>query len=269
VNLSAWVIVGAMSGVACGVFFGEYAAVLEPIGAVYVALLQMVVFPFIVASLLHGLGSLRPRTALRLLRSGWLVFVVAWAGTLGSLWLLAQAVPAGRSPIVVAADQGHGAAQLVSLLIPANPFADLTRNYVPAIVVFSVFYGIAMQGIEKREGVLRGLDVVRRASVTIWSWVVRLAPLGVFALFADLAGTIRLDLLGSLLLYAVLFVGGALILALWVIPSLIASLVPIGYRALLRELRSAMLIAVVTSLPISAVPLIVQMSERLAARCRV
>jgi hypothetical protein len=28
VSLSVWVIVGAMSGVVCGVFFGEYAAVL-------------------------------------------------------------------------------------------------------------------------------------------------------------------------------------------------------------------------------------------------
>jgi proton glutamate symport protein len=269
VNLSAWVIAGAASGALCGVFFGDYAAVLRPVGGVYVALLQMVVFPFIIGSLLHGLGSLRPATALRLLRSGWLLFVVAWGGTLAALWLLAQAVPAGRPPIVVTADRGQGAAQLVSLLIPANPFADLTRNYVPAIVVFSVFYGIAMQRIETREGLLRGLDVVRRASVTIWGWVVRLAPLGVFALFADLAGTIRLDLLGSLLLYAVLFVGGSLILALWGIPSLIASLVPIGYRALLKELRSALVIAVVTSLPVSAVPFIVQLSDRLAARWRV
>jgi Na+/H+-dicarboxylate symporter len=45
VNLSAWVIVGAAAGALCGMFFGEYAAVLEPVGGVYVALLQMVVFP--------------------------------------------------------------------------------------------------------------------------------------------------------------------------------------------------------------------------------
>jgi proton glutamate symport protein len=268
-NLSAWVIVGAASGALVGVFCGDYAAVLEPLGAVYVALLQMVVFPFILTSLLHGLGSLRSATALRLLRSGWLLFVLAWGGTLAAMWLLAQAVPAGRPPIVVTADHGQGAARLVSLLVPANPFADLSRNYVPAIVVFSVFYGIAMQRIENKGGLLSALDVVRRASVTIWNWVVRLAPLGVFALFADLAGTIRLDLLGSLLLYAVLFVGGALILALWVLPSLIASLVPIGYRALLKELQGAIVIAVVTSLPVAAVPFIVQVSERLAARCRV
>jgi proton glutamate symport protein len=267
-NLSAWVIIGAASGALCGVFLGEYAAVMEPLGSVYVALLQMVVFPFIISSLLHGLGSLGSATALRLLRSGWPLFLVAWGGTLAAMWLLAQAIPESRPPIVVTADQGGGAAQLVSLLIPANPFADLSRNYVPAIVVFSVFYGLAMQRIENKQGVLSALDVVRRTSVAIWHWVVRLAPLGVFALFATLAGTIQLELLGPLLLYAALFVGGALILAFWVIPSLIASLAPISYRELLKELHSAIVIAVVTSLPVTAVPLIVQMAERLAARCR-
>ena len=268
-NLSAWVIVGATSGALCGLFFGEYAAVVEPLGAVYVALLQMAVFPFLVSSLLHGLGSLRAATALRLLRAGWPAFVVAWGGTLAAMWLLAQAIPDARPPIEVTADQGKGASQLVSLLIPANLFADLTRNYVPAIVVFSLFYGIAIQRIENKQGVLDALEVVKRASVTIWGWIVRMSPLGVFALFAGLAGTVRVELLGSLLLYIVIFTGGALILSFWVIPSLVASLVPISYRALLKELNSALVIAVVTSLPVTAVPLIVQMTERLAARCQV
>jgi proton glutamate symport protein len=268
-NLSTLVLVGAASGALCGLFFGEYAAVMEPVGGVYVALLQMAVFPFLVSSLLHGLGSLRPAPALKLLRAGWPAFVLAWGGTLAAMWLLAQAVPEARPPIEVTADEGKASSQLVSLLIPANPFADLTRNYVPAIVVFCLFYGIAIQRIENKQSVLSGLEVVKRASVTIWGWVVSMAPLGVFALFADLAGTTRIELLGSLFLYIGIFVAGALILAFWVIPSVIASLVPIGYRELLKELNSAIIIAVVTSLPVTAVPLIVQMAERLAARCGV
>ena len=79
----------------------------------------------------------------------------------------------------------------------------------------------------------------------------------------------RVELLGSLLLYIGIFIAGALILSFWVIPSVVASLVPISYRPLLKELNSALVIAVVTSLPVTAVPLIVQMTERLAARCHV
>ena len=97
--------------------------------------------------------------------------------------------------------------------------------------------------------------------MTIWGWVVRIAPVGVFALFAGLAGTIRIELLGSLLLYVAVFLGGALILAFWVIPCLIDCLVPIGYRELLKELNGAIVIAVVTSLPVTSVPFLVQLSE--------
>ena len=180
-NLSAWVLVGAAVGALCGLFFGEYAAVLEPIGGVYVALLEMVVFPFIVSSLLHGLGSLRSATAFRLLRAGWPAFLLAWAAhwPLCGCWLKQFLRPV--RPIVVTADRGQGASQLVSLLVPANPFTDLSRNYVPAIVVFCVFYGIAIQRIENKQGVLSGLEVVKQASVTIWKWVVRMARL-VFSL---------------------------------------------------------------------------------------
>ncbi len=88
-------------------------------------------------------------------------------------------------------------------------------------------------------------------------------------MFADLGRTVRFDVLGSLVLFAVLFFGGALIVSFWLIPSLIASLAPLGYRELLRELRSAIVIAVATSLPVSAVPYIIEMTNRLADRCRV
>ena len=130
---------------------------------------------------LHGLGSLRSATALRLLRAGWPAFLLAWGGTLAALWLLAQAIPEARPPIVFTADRGQGASQLVSLLVPANPFADLSRNCVPAIVAFCVFYGIAIERIENKQGILSGLEVVKHASVTIWKWVVRMARL-VFSL---------------------------------------------------------------------------------------
>ncbi len=266
VNLSVWVILGALLGILCGVFFGPYATVLEPIGSVYVMLLQMAVFPFVISSLIHGLGSLSPTIALRLLKSGALFFVIAWGGVFVALWVLAQAIPEARPPVVVRPGGGAKIFELISLLIPSNPFADLTSNYVPAIVVFSVFYGIAIQGLKSKQSLLETVDVIRRASATIWRWVVRIAPFGVFALFADLAGTVEIQSLGGLVLYAILFVGGALILALWVIPSLIAAIAPIGYGELMKELQTSMVVAVVTSLPITAVPLIIQMVEKLVER---
>jgi proton glutamate symport protein len=94
----------------------------RPIGAVYIALLQMAVFPFLVSSLLDGLGSMNPAMALKLFRFGWPVFVLAWAGTLAALALVAWAIPEARPPLVITAQEGSGVSRWVSLLVPANPF---------------------------------------------------------------------------------------------------------------------------------------------------
>jgi len=41
-----------------GVFFGDYTVVLEPVGTLYIMLLESTVSPYIVCSLIHGLGAL-------------------------------------------------------------------------------------------------------------------------------------------------------------------------------------------------------------------
>jgi Na+/H+-dicarboxylate symporter/ABC-type amino acid transport substrate-binding protein len=269
INLSIWVIIGALLGILCGAFFGQYAAVLEPIGATYVMLLQMVVFPFLVSSLLHGLGSLTPATAWRLFKSGAPFFLLAWVVVFAALFLLTQAIPESRPPVVLEPGEGQGVAAFIALLVPSNPFIALTQNYVPAIVIFCIFYGIAIQGVAKKQSLLELLDAFRKASITIWGWVVKIAPFGVFALFADLAGTIQLQLIGSLLLYSGLFIGASLILALWTLPSLIAALSPVRYKDIMRELQTALVVAVVTSLPITAVPHIIRVTQMLVERHKV
>lgn len=61
-HLPVWVLIGAFVGVAAGLFFGDDAAVLSPIGTAYVKMMEIAVFPYLICSLLHGLGRLSPST---------------------------------------------------------------------------------------------------------------------------------------------------------------------------------------------------------------
>ena len=62
---------------------------------------------------------------------------------------------------------------------------------MPAVVLFCLFYGVALQYVPEKTSLLAVLEGIRLASLKLWNGVVHFAPLAVFALFADLAGTIR------------------------------------------------------------------------------
>ena len=268
-RLPYWVLGGAVLGVVAGVFFGDHCAALRPIGTAYVDLMEVVVFPYIICSLLHGLGSMPPATAWLLLRRSWPFFAGVWAITFLVIFLMSLSIPSVQGPSVIDATLPQHGPDLVTLLIPANPFYDLAKNYVPAVVVFAILYGIAIQRLKNKESYLAVLEVVRDASLTIWRGVVLLAPVGVFALFADTAGTVRPDEIVDLSLYLFITLAGTLILAFWILPSVIAAFSPLTTREVLVELQSAIVIALVTSLSVAALPYIQQAAERLADQLRI
>ena len=76
------VLVGAVAGIFCGVFFGDNARVLQPIGDIYAKLLKVAVYPYLVCSLLYGLGRITPSAAWRLFRSAWIFYVAIWVVTI-------------------------------------------------------------------------------------------------------------------------------------------------------------------------------------------
>ncbi|MCA9213366.1 MAG: cation:dicarboxylase symporter family transporter [Planctomycetales bacterium] len=59
------VIIALIAGVAAGIFFGEYANVLGPLGNAYVGMLRSTVLPFIVVSLIVNFGRLSIRQSRR------------------------------------------------------------------------------------------------------------------------------------------------------------------------------------------------------------
>ena len=231
-------------------------------------MLEIAVYPYILCSLLHGLGRLTPKMAWRLLASGWSVYVFLWAATLGSIWLLSLAIPPSPLPSVLTPEALRPKADFLSLLIPDNVIGALGRNYVPAVVVFAIFYGIAIQKVDRssRTAFSEALQTVQSASVTIWNWIVRVAPLGVFALIAVAAGNIQPGNLGGVLLYLGLFLIGTFLLAFVLLPMALAAVAPIGYREILKEMQPALLLALVTTLSVVALPFVMKAAERITAR---
>jgi Na+/H+-dicarboxylate symporter len=98
IGLPVLILTGALIGVCAGIVFGERAQILEPVGSAYALMLQIAVYPYLLCALLVGLGRLTPGMARRLFAASWGPYLFMWAVTLGSIWLLALAIPPTPPP---------------------------------------------------------------------------------------------------------------------------------------------------------------------------
>src|SRR5262249_38989679 len=92
---------------------------------------------------------------------------------------------------------------------------------------------------------------------------VELTPYGVFAIGAVVAGTLSLEELQRLQVYLISYVGMAILLSLWVMPGLVATLTPVPYRALLSRTRDALIMAFMTTSLFAVLPLLTEQAKAL------
>lgn len=265
------VLVGGAIGILVGSFSPALTQFLQPFGDVYIRLMEVVVLPYLVSSLLLGLGRLSPSIALTLFRKSWPVYLLLWGVTFAFLIVAASTVPlVGTATVVdfsssLPNDRGS-ATSLVNLLVPDNFFEALSQNYIPSVVLIGVIFGIAIQHSVKPTPLLEILTIVRNACIRIWGWIVYLAPLGVCALFAESINSVSLTGFAALSIYIAVVMLSSLVLALWVFPMLLTVFLPLTYREVMSGLREAFMVAVVTSLSVAALPLIQKAAQQYAAK---
>src|SRR5215475_8065223 len=265
-HLPLWVLAGAFLGILTGLTLGARAAFLQPLGLAYSMMLESVIYPYILSSVIVGLGALAPARALRLFQASWVVYLFLWIVVFAAIFILAAAIPPTPPPIEVTPPTGNAGLALIEALIPDNITAALTRNLVPAIIVFALAFGLALQRIPAKDALLEAMEAIRRASLLIWTWVVYLAPIGVFALFASTAGTIAPQMADTLAVYLALYLIGTFLLAFLVLPLALSAIAPASAREILGLLQPAFVLALVTTLPTTALPLIQGVAERMAVR---
>ena len=264
-SLSAQVFIALGLGIFAGLFFGELIAPVKVVGDIFIGLLQMTVLPYILVSLIAGIGRLSyPDMRLLAVQGGRFVLL---------FWLIALAVTVGftitlpnwesatffSSSLVENPEQ----TDLVALYIPSNPFLSLSDSIVPAIVLFSLALGLAIIGVPNKGSFIENLDVVGEAIMRIAGFVARLAPIGVFALIATAAGTLDIDALGRLQVYILTYIGAALVLSVWVLPALVGVLTPIKSRRLLTACQDALVTAFATGSLLIVLPLLAERMKEL------
>jgi Na+/H+-dicarboxylate symporter len=268
-GLAGQVLIGLALGAATGVFLGELAAPLGIIGQVFIGLLQMTVLPYILVSLSAGLGRLSYAEAKLLALRGGGFALLFWVITLAAVVGIALAFPAWESATFFSASLAEPEREFdfIQLYIPTNPFFSLANTIVPAIVIFSLALGVALIGAPGKATLLPILQAAEGVLLRIAGAVARAAPLGVFALIAQAAGTMEVDALGRVQVYFLLYIGTALLLGLWVLPGLVAVLTPLA-RRVLAHTQDALVTAFATGSLLIVIPLMAERSKELLEEIR-
>lgn len=261
-----WIAVGLLAGIGVGLLFGEYCQGLQSLGDAYVGLLQMTVLPYLSVSLVAKLGRLNLRQAGQIGRAALLTLPIMWLTGILFVVLVSFVLPptTGASFFQPPGELApNTASSFLSQFVPSNVYRALTNEVVPAVVVFCLFFGTALITLPNKTPLLELLDACADALSQINVFLVRLAPLGLFALTAAAAGTLRLGDLSRLQAYLLMYSLACVLIAFGVLPLLVSSLTETGYREFLRAAEEPLLTALATGKLFVVLPQIIDQTEKL------
>lgn len=190
------------------------------IGTAWINAIRMTVIPLVAALAITSVASASDSGLLgRIGGRALVIFVVLLVAggvftaivapiALGSLSFTADAAASLRASVDTAASSPASMPTVVETLIemiPRNPLAAAANGDVLPVVVFSIFIGLAASrlGAETREPLLAVFRSIVEVMLTMVGWILRIAPLGVFALSLVLGMRVGIASAGALAHYIV------------------------------------------------------------------
>src|SRR5690606_10939050 len=256
--------------------------IVEPVGTAFIRLITMVVVPLVAASLLIGtasLGDLRKLGRIGGRTVAYYLITTAVAVTIGLLLSNlvepgARIDPATRDNLAASfAQEAEGrvalAAEKPSLkdtllgMIPTNPIAAAANMELLPLIVFTALFGAALTLVaeERRRAVLTFAEGVNDTVMILIDWIMRLAPYAVFALIATTVAQFGLDLLRSLLVYALTVVVGLALHVFGTYGLVLRFLVRMNPVTFFRRIAQAPLVAFSTSSSNATLPVTMETAE--------
>jgi Na+/H+-dicarboxylate symporter len=252
-------------------------------GRLFIATIQMIVIPLVIASIIRGLAATENMDQLKNVGLRVVLFFVAttalaatiglWIGNLLNPGRLLQGVslPEQSLPDVEAEMSLFNVTSLpdtLLILLPGNPLDAMVQGQMLQVVIFSIIVGIALVSMVKDQSkpILDLLHSLQQVCMTIVRWAMRLAPYAVFGLMAQLATSIGVSAMFGMASYVATVLLGLLIMfaVYMLILKLFASQQPTFF---LKNTKDVLLLAFSTSSSAAVMPLSIRAAQdKLAVR---
>jgi proton glutamate symport protein len=272
-SLTAQIFIGLLLGIAVGYLWPRAGVAVKPLADIFLRMIKMIIAPLLFSTLVVGIaGTGDLKTMGRIGLKALVYFEVATTIALFLGLALVNivkpgaglAMPIGADTTAAAAmvqNQQH-AWDIVLHMFPTSVVDAMARGDILQVVVFSLFFGIAIAAIGVRgQPVLDVLESTAQAMFKFTAYVMAFAPIGVFAAIAATIGSKGVAILFTLGKLVALMYLGLAIFALIVLGT-VSYLIRVPFLTFVKAIREPFLIAFTTASSEAALPKALEIMER-------
>lgn len=240
------------------------------VGDIFLRLLKMIIVPLVLSSVVVGISSIDVKNLGRL-GAKTLLFYVSTTSLAVVVGLLAVNFVRPGDGVAIETDyvppvEPAPLSEVFLNIVPVNPFAVMAESFdLLSVIFFSILLGVAVAAVGEPAAPVRrffaGLEAVM---MRITDWVMKLAPIGIFALLFELVLSTGADVVGDLARYMGTVLGALLFHGLVTLPALLWLFARISPLQMFRALSPALLTAFSTASSSSTLPVTIESCERRA-----
>ncbi len=276
------ILVGMALGVGAGAVGGPaFAERVEWLGILFVRLLKMVIVPLVVTSIVSGVAAVGGGRSLGRLFGKTLGYYVLSSALAILVGLAAvNAIRPGVGAEIAGAGGGpvpeiqtpSSLSELLLGMVPVNVVDAAAKPDMLAVILFCILFGAAVAGLPERprETLQAFFESAFQAMMALTSGIIRLAPIGVFALIARVVGTSGFESFRALGLYMLTIALGLSVHLFLVLPLLLLLLGRIDPRIHFRNMVEPLAMAFSTASSAATLPVTLRaVEERVGVSNRV
>jgi proton glutamate symport protein len=281
ISLAWQIFIGLVLGIIVGaVFYGNphIEQILTPFGAIFLRLIKMIVVPIVISCLVVGVAGAGDMKSLGKLGGKTLIYfeIITTIAIVVGL-LVANMVHPGtgvdRSQLVKSdmtayvttekTTESHSKIDTFVNIVPTNVVQAFANGDMLSIIFFSVMFGLGVAAIgEKGEPILKFFRGTADAMFYVTNQIMKIAPIGVFALIGVTVskfGLSSLIPLGKL----VITVYGAMIFFVIVVLGIVAKIAGYNIFKLLGYLKDELILGYSTASSETVLPRIMEKMEKI------
>lgn len=219
--------IAVVVGILVGLLIPASGNYLKIVGDVFLRLIQMAIPILILGQIVQAVGSINPKELTSL--GGRTIAVFGISSLAAALWgvLMAVIFNPGYGVKMTGFQDASIKAQEISItdtilnFVPKNIFDSLTQGSIIQIIVFALFFGLALNKYLQSHPETQLFQIIvdfNEVIITVIRYVMYLAPLGIFALIASTISHLGLQIILPLVKYLLVYgLGTILFLGIWIL----------------------------------------------------